>query len=230
MLLIVAGAGMSVDSGLPDFRGNDGLWIHYPALPKGQMDFSSIASPQAFRDHPRLAWGFYEHRRYLYAKTAPHAGYAALRDYASTLPGEAFVFTSNVDGHFLKAGLRDDQVYEVHGTIHHWQCLDDCEGDLWAAPERLMPVDVARCQLLGELPRCRHCGQLVRPNILMFGDSGWQERRSLRQEKAYEAWLDEPGRLVILEVGAGLAVPTCRYESERHGVPIIRVSLRYADL
>ena len=227
-LLIVAGAGMSVDSGLPDFRGNEGLWKQYPALGRGHIAFSTIASPLAFREHPHLAWGFYEHRRHLYAQTEPHAGYAALREYASALPGEAFVFTSNVDGHFLKSGFRDDEVLEVHGSINHWQCLDDCNGDLWAAPEELMHVDAERCQLLSELPRCRHCNQIARPNILMFGDNDWQERRSRHQERAYEAWLDLPGQMVILEIGAGLAIPTCRYESERHGAPLIRVNVQDA--
>ncbi|SMC27642.1 Sir2 family protein [Andreprevotia lacus DSM 23236] len=57
-LLITAGAGMGVDSGLPDFRGNQGFWQAYPALGRAKLAFSSIANPQAFRADPALAWGF----------------------------------------------------------------------------------------------------------------------------------------------------------------------------
>ena len=61
-LIIAAGAGMGVDSGLPDFRGNEGFWKAYPALGKAEIDFTSIASPNAFASAPQLAWGFYGHR------------------------------------------------------------------------------------------------------------------------------------------------------------------------
>jgi NAD-dependent SIR2 family protein deacetylase len=61
-LLITAGAGMGVDSGLPDFRGNEGFWKAYPALAKAGLSFTSIACPDAFRRNPRQAWGFYGHR------------------------------------------------------------------------------------------------------------------------------------------------------------------------
>lgn len=61
-LLITAGAGMGVDSGLPDFRGNEGMWRAYPALKSANMVFHQIANPQSFEQHPELAWGFYGHR------------------------------------------------------------------------------------------------------------------------------------------------------------------------
>jgi hypothetical protein len=61
-LLITAGAGMGVDSGLPDFRGKDGFWKEYPALAQANIAFSGIACPDAFHETPNLAWGFYGHR------------------------------------------------------------------------------------------------------------------------------------------------------------------------
>lgn len=61
-ILIAAGAGMGVDSGLPDFRGPTGFWDVYPALGRSRMHFDDIANPRAFREAPRLAWGFYGHR------------------------------------------------------------------------------------------------------------------------------------------------------------------------
>ncbi len=68
-LIIAAGAGMGVDSGLPDFRGNEGFWKAYPALARARLEFTRIASPSAFERNPQLAWVFYGHRLKLYRDT-----------------------------------------------------------------------------------------------------------------------------------------------------------------
>lgn len=72
-LIVAAGAGMMVDSGLPDFRGQAGFWRAYTALGRAKIDFYSIASPSAFETAPLMAWGFYGHRLGLYRATQPHA-------------------------------------------------------------------------------------------------------------------------------------------------------------
>ncbi|MCO8648005.1 NAD-dependent protein deacetylase, partial [Burkholderia multivorans] len=95
-LLVTAGAGIGVDSGLPDFRGTDGFWRAYPALRHERFEFHEIASPQAFRARPQLAWGFYGHRLALYRSTVPHAGFAILRRWIDAMPNGGFVLTSNV--------------------------------------------------------------------------------------------------------------------------------------
>ena len=95
-LLITAGAGMGVDSGLPDFRGPQGFWRAYPALGRARIPFEHIASPSAFKTQPRLAWGFYGHRLNLYRATVPHAGFEILRRIGERLSEGCFVFTSNV--------------------------------------------------------------------------------------------------------------------------------------
>src|SRR3990172_9844929 len=74
-LLVTAGAGMGVDSGLPDFRGTQGFWRAYPALGRARVAFESIASPAAFEADSRLAWGFYGHRLALYPRPQPHQGF-----------------------------------------------------------------------------------------------------------------------------------------------------------
>src|SRR5947209_10806439 len=93
-LLIGAGAGMGVDSGLPDFRGNQGFWKAYPPYARLGLDFVSLASPRWFRDDPALAWGFYGHRMHLYRDTVPHRGFEILRHWAAGMKHGAFVFTS----------------------------------------------------------------------------------------------------------------------------------------
>ena len=99
-LIVAAGAGMGVASGLPDFRGNEGFWRAYPALAKAQLDFTEVADPRTFLKDVRLGWGFYGHRLNLYRNTVPHAGFDILLKWAEQVPHGARVFTSNVDGQF----------------------------------------------------------------------------------------------------------------------------------
>ena len=125
-LLIGTGAGMGVDSGLPDFRGNEGLWRAYPKLGKHQISFVEIANPNAFADNARLAWGFYGHRLNRYRETQPHDGFRILQDMAKKLPHGAFVFTSNVDGQFQKAGFDKRRLFYTQGDYGLFQCNQPC--------------------------------------------------------------------------------------------------------
>ena len=86
-LLITAGAGMGVDSGLPDFRGDKGFWKAYPPYEKLNLDFYDLANPQWFIDNPRLAWGFYGHRLNSYKTTQPHQGFEELLSIAQDVLG-----------------------------------------------------------------------------------------------------------------------------------------------
>lgn len=224
-LLITAGAGMGVDSGLPDFRSDEGFWRAYPALGNRGLRFTEVASPQTFIDNPALAWGFYGHRLKLYRDTVPHDGFRLLLDAASRMPEGAFVFTSNVDGQFQKAGFAGHSLYECHGSIHHLQCLHGCTRHIWAAD--LDPViDEEHCLWLGALPACPACGGLARPNILMFGDAGWLSARSAQQAARLRAWLATTSHLLVIEPGAGTAVPTVRQFSQSLNAPVLRINVR----
>ncbi|MDN7870252.1 Sir2 family NAD-dependent protein deacetylase [Burkholderia multivorans] len=227
-LLVTAGAGIGVDSGLPDFRGTDGFWRAYPALRHERFEFHEIASPQAFRARPQLAWGFYGHRLALYRSTVPHAGFAILRRWIDAMPNGGFVLTSNVDGQFQKAGFDPARIVEIHGSIHALQCLRPCSDDTWDAAPFIPAVDEAACRLVGEPPRCPHCGGLARPNILMFGDAGWLGARYAEQERALQQWIAQAGRVAVVEIGAGTAIPTVRMLSEQLGADVIRINAREA--
>ena len=223
-LLITAGAGMGIDSGLPDFRGPGGFWAVYPALGKARIAFESIASPTAFETDARLAWGFYGHRLDLYRRTVPHGGFAQLLAMARDKHHGAWALTSNVDGQFQKAGFATERVCEIHGSIHHLQCLAGCSDQIWPAEDFQPRVDAENCRLLGELPHCPRCGGLARPNILMFGDWGWHERRTALQHQRLQRWLATVKRLVCIEIGAGTHIPSVRHFSENCGGRLIRIN------
>lgn len=233
-LVVAAGAGLGVDSGLPDFRGKDGFWQAYPALAQAKIDFHEIASPQSFEVSPALAWGFYGHRLKLYRATRPHEGFGLLRHWGQSAAMGYSVFTSNVDGQFQKAGFDAQAIHECHGSLHHLQCMDcsAAAGGIWPADAFVPDVDDISCLLLNEPPRCPACGGLARPNVLMFNDWGWLEQRAAQQQSRQEAWLATVSRPVVIELGAGTAIPSVRHFSQRvvhqHGGRLVRINLREA--
>lgn len=239
-LLITAGAGMGVDSGLPDFRGNQGFWKAYPPLKHLGKSFVDMATPQLFHTDPKLAWGFYGLRLNTYRAVEPHQGFYLLKEWSETLPNlthGAFVFTSNVDGEFQKVGFKDEKVYECHGSIHWLQCLDNCTRDIWSADSFMPIVDEYHCQLLNDFPLCPHCGGIARPNILMFDDWKWQAQHQLPKEYQLEQWLFNVKNLAIIELGAGTAIPTVRKFAERlvshpinESVSFLRINMRESQV
>ena len=223
-LLITAGAGMGVDSGLPDFRGPEGFWKAYPALGRAKIQFEGIANPDAFHILPEVAWGFYGHRLNLYRNTVPHAGFDLLRRMGERMEHGAFVLTSNVDGQFQKAGFSEFDVCEVHGSIHHLQCMEPCHGQSWPADDFMPEVDEENCVLRNEPPWCPRCSEMARPNVLMFGDRAWVPARQQKQLQRLQNWLDKCERIVTLEIGAGTNIPTVRMFADQVGGPLIRIN------
>ncbi|KAJ9447415.1 NAD-dependent protein deacylase [Diplonema papillatum] len=235
-LVVTSGAGMGVDSGLPDFRGPEGLWKAYPALREVNLDFYEMADPRWFRSNPRLAWGFYGHRLHLYRNTVPNDGFAVLKRWGEgRFGGEYFAWTSNVDGQFQAAGFPEDRVLECHGSIHHMQGVDgagpvvsaDGVGRLEIDPKTLL-VDVDATPL-PTMPD----GSPARPNILLFSDASWCDSRHEGQARRYDAFLQSGGPTVVVEVGAGTAVPSVRRQSQwlrslGGGNVLVRINLREA--
>ena len=232
-LIVAAGAGMGVDSGLPDFRGKEGFWKAYPALGREQVDFHRIANPRAFDEQPRRVWGFYGHRLKLYRATHPHAGFGILKRWGESMPMGYRVFTSNVDGQFQKAGFDEDCIHECHGSIHHLQCLSECDSGVWSADGFTPEVDEQNCLLLNSPPVCPKCAGMARPNVLMFND--WNcapERTQVQSQKEYQ-WLEslpDGRRIVVVEIGAGTTIPSVRHFSQRviheYGGRLVRINPR----
>jgi len=237
-LLISAGAGMGVDSGLPDFRGNEGFWRAYPPMKKLGLSFAEMANPRWFSEDPALAWGFYGHRLALYRKTKPHDGYAILRRLGEARKDGYFVFTSNVDGAFQRAGFDPQRIVECHGAIEFFQCLRGCGVGIHEAGSYDPQIDEATFRAHDPLPTCTGCDAPARPNVLMFGDFGWDSARTDAQEARFEGFLRglraRGSKLVVVECGAGSAVPTVRMTSERLarslGAKLVRINLREPEV
>jgi NAD-dependent SIR2 family protein deacetylase len=239
-IIILAGAGIGVDSGLPDFRGKEGFWKAYPMLKNHRMAFSDIANPEAFLKRPTLAWGFYGHRLNLYRNTVPHQGFAILKAIADSKPDGYFVYTSNVDGQFQKAGFDADRIVECHGSIHYLQHL---EPDPWEEPifagNYQVEVDMETLRTSNKSLPTASNGDLLRPNIMMFNDWHWLDSRTSVQQERYKNWLEsiKGKKVVIIEIGAGDAIATIRYQAQvlrrNHAQTLIQINpnpANYADM
>ena len=216
-MVITAGAGMGVDSGLPDFRGNQGFWNSYPMYQRLGLSFVQAANPEHFEDDPNFGWGFYGHRTNLYRDTIPHSGFRTLLNWIEEFQLDYFIATSNVDGQFQKSGFSEERILEVHGSIHHLQCTVPCSHNIWPN-EAEYSIDEATMRAR-DVPRCPQCQRVARPNILMFGDYSWLPKRSAIQEENFDDFLqlNDNRQLVIIEMGAGSALPTIRHLSEQLG-------------
>ena len=146
---VLTGAGVSAESGVPTFReAQTGLWAQY--------DPQELATPQAFRHNPKLVWEWYAWRRELVSQAEPNPGHLALADLESSVP-QFMLITQNVDGLHKRAGSQN--IIELHGNIMRTKCFDN--GRLiqsWPETDEVPP-------------RCPHCGGMLRPDVVWFGES-----------------------------------------------------------
>ena len=216
-IVITAGAGMGVDSGLPDFRGKEGFWEAYPPLKKLGLDFQQIANPRWFAINPALAWAFYGHRLQLYRDTTPHKGFSLLLELVQNKNKNYFIYTSNVDGQFQKAGFSADKIVEAHGSIHHTQCTV-CDRGIKSAKKITIELKSEKFEA-SQIPRCEKCDSVLRPNICMFDDNlTWDETRVASQAERFDKWIkkcvQDDKNILIIELGAGKKISHIRDKSE----------------
>jgi NAD-dependent deacetylase len=149
--VVLTGAGVSTESGIPDFRSSTGIWA--------EVDPFEVASIQAFRRDPARVWSFYRERIGLLHDAEPNAAHRALAALERRGLVQAVV-TQNIDTLHTRAGSRD--VVEVHGSIRSAQC----PGCLWTEP-----ADAVLAQLEGiSIPTCPQCGDVLKPGVVLFGE------------------------------------------------------------
>jgi len=147
-IAVLTGAGVSAESGVPTFRGENGLWKEFRA--------EELATPGAFARHPKLVWEWYDWRRGMIAQAKPNPGHYALAALEARTPKFALI-TQNVDGLHELAGSRN--VLRVHGSIWMVRCID-CGRE---QEDRRTP--------LPEIPPRCACGGLLRPGVVWFGEA-----------------------------------------------------------
>ncbi len=147
-MVVLTGAGVSAESGIPTFRGPEGLWRSFRP--------TDLATPEAFRRDPALVWEWYDWRRQRIAACQPNPAHRVLAEMESVLPDFTLI-TQNVDGLHQAAGSRN--VLELHGNI--WRVR--CTACGWSGEDRRVP--------LPEIPPHCRCGGLLRPAVVWFGES-----------------------------------------------------------
>lgn len=147
-ITVLTGAGISAESGVPTFRGKDGLWRDHNVM--------DLVTPYGFSRDPKLVWEFYNWRRSLINGITFNPAHKALVDLEATVPHFTLI-TQNVDGLHLKAGSQN--VLEIHGNLWKVRCT---------ACGRIALDDASD---MGDLPACKECGGLLRPHVVWFGES-----------------------------------------------------------
>lgn len=200
---------------MPDFRSKNGFWNQYPLYEKLGLKFSDLANSSLFINDPRLAWGFYYHRKKIYNNTKPHIGFDILKKWSDRINHNIFIYTSNVDEQFQKAGFNDSNIIEIHGNINRLQCSNNCGHEKFYIPE-VFELNENTMRIDGHLPFCLNCGTIARPNILMFHDGFFHRNCFISQYNRYSRWLKtlHKENLTILEIGAGSSIPSVRNECE----------------
>ena len=145
-IVFVTGAGISQESGIPTFRGKDGLWRKYDAM--------KLATIDAFYEDPKLVWEWYEERRKNILAAKPNAGHVTIADLEKYK--QVRVLTQNIDGLHQRAG--SSKVYELHGSIITVKCTGCDFKEKIAASFSELP------------PRCK-CGKMLRPDVVWFGEA-----------------------------------------------------------
>ena len=146
---VLTGAGISAESGIPTFRGQDGLWKRYRA--------EELATPTAFAADPRLVWEWYDWRRGIIGSKQPNLGHSVLASWETIFP-DFNIITQNIDGFHPRAGSRN--VLELHGNI--WKLR--CTSETTVTENHEVPLpDIP--------PRCASCGAMLRPHVVWFGES-----------------------------------------------------------
>ena len=167
--LILTGAGISAESGIPTFRGPEGYWT------VGGQNYrpEDLATLSTFRRLPEDIWGWYLYRRGICARAEPNAAHLALARLEQDLEDRMTLVTQNVDGLHLRAGNTLSRTWQIHGNVQFMRCADGCGAEPLPVPENLpmdwprdKPIDTCHWRCL-QCPRC--CGR-TRPHVLWFDE------------------------------------------------------------
>lgn len=200
-ILILTGAGMSADSGIPTFRDQEGFWNNFPVYKNKDYAPEILANGENFIRYPEECWAFYEWRRRNAQKNSPHEGYDFLNKILEEF--DSFIFTTNTDGYHLRSGCPEDKICETHGSLWRLQFLDGKDNYVEKNEEVPLCFLDEELMLSSDLPEKE--GKILRPNIRMFND-GYHIRND-DQDTNYYAFNIKKVDSVIL-IGSDCQIPT----------------------
>lgn len=167
-LVVLTGAGISAESGIPTFRGKEGYWT------VGAREYhpQEMATHAMFRQKPEEVWSWYLYRRTVCRGARPNPGHEAVVRMEQLLKERFLLITQNVDGLHLRAGNSLERTFQIHGNIDYARCAKECTGELFPLPDDL--GDKARGEGLTHRERealvCPRCGGRARPHVLWFDE------------------------------------------------------------
>ncbi|UCE04292.1 MAG: RNA polymerase subunit sigma [Candidatus Latescibacterota bacterium] len=218
-VVVLTGAGISAESGIPTFRGPEGLWT----IGSREYQPQEIATWGFFERQPDAVWSWYLYRRSICQQAQPNAGHRALVDLETLLQDRFRLVTQNVDGLHLRAGNSAERTYSIHGNLDFARCAAECVNELVPMP---LHGAWARGCTLGPRERealhCRHCGSWLRPHVLWF-DETYDEPR-YRYESSIGAVSDAALLIVVGTSGATTLPMQMGMIAANRGVAIIDVN------
>ncbi len=202
-IVFFTGAGISAESGIPTFRGKDGIW--------NKMKPEELANFDAFIRNPDLVWEWYQHRRNIIHNCQPNAGHIAIAEFEKYF--DVTVVTQNIDNLHRRAGSK--KIFELHGNIERNFCID-C--NTYFSTSDLNAKD--------EVPHCKKCGGLVRPDVVWFGEMLPQDQFTGGETAA--EWSD-----ICFVVGTSAVVYPAAYipmSAKRAGAYLVEINIEPTEL
>jgi len=220
-VVLLTGAGISAESGIPTFRGAEGYW----SVGSTEYRPQELAQRAAFERMPWDVWAWYLYRRGVCRAAAPNRAHDAVTRAERALGDRFALITQNVDGLHRRAGTSAARTFAIHGEIERARCADDCTADAWPIPDGV--PDLGRGEALPEAARallaCPRCGARARPHVLWF-DERYDEPR-YRAESALAA-ATAAALLIVVGTSAQTTLPWLAVEAAVHaGATIVDVNV-----
>ena len=218
-LVVLTGAGVSAESGIPTFRGREGFWSVGSQVYQAQ----ELATNAFFARHPQAVWGWYLYRWSLCQRALANAGHVALAEMSQHCGNRLTLVTQNVDGLHRRAGSPEAQTFEVHGTLDRMRCSAACSRALVPTPTEFLDWERHRLPEAQESHRlhCQQCGAWMRPHVLWFDE--YYEEAYFRSDSSADRVASADLLLVVGTSGAASLPVHLVHLAQRRGVPILGI-------
>lgn len=198
LITFLTGAGVSAESGVPTYRGSDGIWVEGTRNYKPQ-DFATL---KFFKEEPKEVWKFVLYRKTTFRDIQPNPGHVALANMEQILGDRFKLITQNIDRLHHKAGNSSAKTYEIHGNMETVRCSEECSGEIYPFPIDIGTgsYDASLVDKHWESLKCPWCGSPLRPNVLMFDE--YYDEKLYKMESAIDTALNTGVLFIVGTSGA----------------------------